>query len=82
MKIFQICNGYFATKLYKELFDGLNIRGCINKIFVFTWDKSNLNKKNDDNKIIVTYFSKILRLLLLAAPSVAITTFIPILLNL
>ena len=62
MKIFQICNGYFATKLYKELFDGLNIRGCINKIFVFTWDKSNLNKKNDDNKIIVTYFSKILRL--------------------
>lgn len=62
MKIFQICNGYFDTKLYKELFDRLDIRGCINKIFVFTWNKSNLSKKNDDKKIIVTYFSKILRL--------------------
>ena len=62
MKIFQICNGYFATKLYKELFDGLNMRGCINKIFVFTWNKFNLNKKNDNSKIIVIYFSKILRL--------------------
>ena len=61
MKIFQICNGYFDTKLYKELFDRLDIRGCINKIFIFTWNKSNLSKKND-NKIIVAYFSKILRL--------------------
>jgi len=62
MKIFQICNGYFDTKLYKELFDRLDIRGCINKIFIFTWNKSNLSKQNGDNKIIVTYFSKTLRL--------------------
>ena len=62
MKIFQICNGYFDIKLYRELFDKLDTKGCINKIFVFTWNKSNLNKKNNENKIIVTYFSKILRL--------------------
>ncbi len=45
MKIFQICNGYFDIKLYRELFDKLDTKGCINKIFVFTWNKSNLNKK-------------------------------------
>ena len=65
MKIFQICNGYFATKLYKELFDGLNIRGCINKIFVFTWDKSNLNKKNDDNKNYSDIFFKNIKIIFL-----------------
>ena len=50
MKIFQICNGYFDIKLYRELFDKLDTKGCINKIFVFTWNKSNLNKKNNENK--------------------------------
>lgn len=62
MKIFHICNDYFGTKLYKELFDKLNLRHCINKIFVFIGKDFNLNNKEiDKNIIIVKYFQKILR---------------------